>query len=132
MIKYAKIAECDKGGEQEVNMLFLESGGCKAGCVPFESSEGWVVISAKGLPNPYGEIKKGRLKDELDAIQPWIEKNAPKLWRKKVRACVNALQSGKNVRVECAGGQHRSYSLVEVVAKECGCDVRVVHNDRKL
>jgi RNase adaptor protein for sRNA GlmZ degradation len=117
-------------------MLSLESGGCKAGCVPFQRSEGWVVISAKGLPNPYGTIKKGELEDELKFIRPWIETKDPKKWKQKVRACLNALRDGKHVRVECAGGQHRSYSLVETVAKMYGemygCDLKVLHNDRKI
>jgi len=111
-------------------MLRLESGGRKKGCAPFEKSIGWVVISAESLPNPYVAIKNGDLKNELELLQCWISKRAPIPWRRILKKCVDALNKGMHVRVQCAGGQHRSYSIAEAVARNYSGELTVVHRDR--
>tara|TARA_Y100000768_G_scaffold231621_1_gene174948 strand:- start:162 stop:503 length:342 start_codon:yes stop_codon:yes gene_type:complete len=113
-------------------MLHLESGGRKKGCALFEPSSEWAVISAESLPNPYSTIKKGDLKDELELLQCWISERAPGKWKRIVKKCVDALNKGMHVRVQCAGGQHRSYSIVEAVARKYSGSLTVVHRDRKV
>lgn len=114
-------------------MLSLESGGRKKGCAPFKplASHTWIVISAENLPNPHGIIKKGEIEDDFASIQRWISNRAPNLWKRKLKQCMNELKKGMNVRVQCAGGQHRSYSIVEAVASAYEGALDVAHRDRK-
>ena len=99
-------------------MLFLESGGRKKGCAPFKSSKEWVVVSVTSLPNPQPKIKDGTLKDDLDDIREWISEREPEQWERVVKKCATLLNSGKNVRVQCIGGQHRSPCVMEAVARQ--------------
>lgn len=111
--------------------LCLESGGRKPGCAPFAPSPEWVVVSAEGLPNPHRAIQTGKLDDELPLIQAWIARRAPEKYVGVVKKIVGALERGKHVRVQCAGGKHRSYALVEAVAKVyTRTPLAVVHRDR--
>lgn len=111
-------------------MLFLESGGCRRGCVAFNPSAQWTVIKVVGLPNPYARIKAGHLRDDLEVLQRWIAERAPARWKRAIDKCVAALRKGKHVRVQCVGGQHRSCAVVEAVARTYLGPLTVVHNDR--
>ena len=113
--------------------LYVESGGAKRGCVP-RAGRCEVLVSAKILPNPFKAIRQGEIGDTLENITSWIIDSNSRKWQAILTLCRFHLNRGSSLRVECAGGQHRSYAIVEALALEYrsrGQAIVVVHQDKK-
>lgn len=114
-------------------MLYIESGGSKKGCVP-RARRCEALVNAKLLPNPFNAIKRNEIKDTLDDIMNWIITKNATIWEATMASCRFHLNQGSSLRVECHGGQHRSYAIVEALALEYssnGKSIKVVHQDKK-
>ena len=121
-----------------VAQLRLESGGrlrkCRVAHSVFGTPNGRVVNVSKGkfkLPNPKHAIDAQLLDDTAGAIEAWICLHAADEWNQVMNWCESQLRRGVHVRVQCHGGQHRSYAVVEALASRLeDVHLLVVHCDR--
>lgn len=93
----------------------LEVGGTKPGCRPTTVPDAR-VLDCTCLPNPHRSIKAGRLHEKFAALLEWTQTAKPSSGTKLqllAKRVANELLAGRNVRVECLGGRHRS----QVVAR---------------
>ena len=112
--------------------LYIESGGIKKGS-KLVSARCEVVVDARRLKNPHTPIKSKRVVDNFDGIKEWLQEEDAKAWESILQVCRSHLGRGKSVRVQCFGGQHRSFAVVEALGREfaeMGVDIEVVHQDR--
>lgn len=96
-------------------MPVLEVGGKKKNCRPSRLSTATLCVNAARLPNPYKTIKRGLLAEELGAITSWLVEEKPALFRRLKAVTTSCLAQGKDVRIQCWGGRHRSQALAHAV-----------------
>ena len=75
-------------------------------------------MSAKRLPNPFSAIRRREIGDTFEEIKDWIMAKNPVVWNEILESCRSYLKRGVSLRVECYGGQHRSYAIVQTLALE--------------
>lgn len=100
-------------------MPTIETGRCKSnGDVQTAVRAGSLVLEAHRLPNPYRAIKEGRIEETPGAIRDWLRTKSGAT-RKKFDALVDSackeLSKGRDVRIECSYGRHRSQVVAAAV-----------------
>lgn len=114
-------------------MAYIESGGRKKGCVP-RANQCEAVVDVRRLPNPSRAVRAGEVGETFEELTTWISHKNPTLWEATLAKCRAYLQRGCSLRVECQGGQHRSYAIVQTLVLEYqskGHHIEVVHHDKK-
>ena len=101
----------------ESERLHVEVGGVKAGCPP-SRIPGNLCIDVRALPNPWSQIKAGRVADTADAIAAWLRSRRRDLFDELVDGVVEELNKGRSVRVQCYGGRHRSWAVAAAAASK--------------
>ena len=90
--------------------LHIEVGGTKPGSRA-SGIPGCKCVDVRALPNPFAQLNKGTLENDMHSITSWISARQQTKFDHFVNEVLQQLLKQRSVRVQCKGGKHRSAAV---------------------